>query len=231
MKTIDRVRCILAVSDRVIMPTSNEHARKPRAVEFRFYAELNDFLPAATRQRALSHRVAGTPSVKDAIEAIGVPHTEVDAILVDGRSVGFPERLHGGERVAVYPVFERLDVSTLTRLRPVPLRVTRFVADVQLGTLARSLRRLGFDTVWHSDLVDNQIIDIASKDKRIILTRNRRMLKDDRVTRGHWVRAAEPALQLDEVVRALDLGDAIRPQVSCLESNAAVEPVGLGKIG
>jgi hypothetical protein len=73
---------------------------------------------------------------------------------VDGKSVDFSHLLRGGERVAVYPMFERYDVSPVTRLRPAPLRETRFVADVHLGTLARNLRLLGFDTVWERDPAD-----------------------------------------------------------------------------
>ena len=115
--------------------TLDPHARQPREVEFRFYAELNDFLPEEKRQRAFKHRFVGTPSVKDTIEAIGVPHTEVDVILVGDKSVDFSHLLLGGERVAVYPVFERYDISPLTRLRPRPLRVARFIADVHPMTI------------------------------------------------------------------------------------------------
>src|SRR6185295_16190838 len=104
--------------------------------EFRFYEELNDFLAPALRKRSFGYTFNGTPSVKDAIEAIGVPHTEVDLVLVDGESVDFTRRLTGGERVAVYPVFERLDIATATRLRARPLRQTRFILDVHLGRLA-----------------------------------------------------------------------------------------------
>ena len=99
------------------MQTPDPYAREPHEVEIRFYAELNDFLPANSRQRAFGHVFAGTPSVKDTIEAIGVPHTEVDVILVDDESVGFSHRLRGGERVAVYPMFERYDISPLCRIR------------------------------------------------------------------------------------------------------------------
>ena len=143
------------------MPTPDSHARVSHEIEVRFYAELNDFLPPHRHQRTFTYEFHGTPSVKDTIEAIGVPHTEIDVILVDGRSVDFDHLLQGGERVAVYPVFERYDVSPLTRLRPAPLRVTRFVADVHLGTLARHLRLLGFDTTWERDFDDEEIVDIA----------------------------------------------------------------------
>ncbi|NCF24656.1 MAG: twitching motility protein PilT [Gammaproteobacteria bacterium] len=207
------------------MPTTDPHARVPREALFRFYAELNDFLPEPRRQRDLSYHFYGTPSVKDTIEAIGVPHTEVDVILVDGESVDFSHRLAGGERIAVYPVFERYDVSPVTRLRPAPLRVTRFVADVHLGTLARNLRLLGFDTVWERDLPDEAIIDIAVRDRRIILTRDMGILKNGRVTHGYWLRATDPSKQLEEVIAALDLAGSIDAYTRCMECNGLLQPV------
>lgn len=191
----------------------------------RFYAELNDFLPAARRQREFPHTFSGTPSVKDTIEALGVPHAEVDVILVDGRSVSFDHRLEGGERVAVYPVFERYDVSPVTRLRPAPLRQTRFIADVHLGTLARQLRLLGFDTAWDRDLDDREIIDVARRERRIILTRDKGILKNGGVTHGYWLRATDPDAQLEEVIRALDLARSIEPYLRCMECNGELAAV------
>lgn len=201
------------------------HAAQWCWAEFRFYEELNDFLPSARRKRAFAWRFRGTPSVKDTIEAIGVPHTEVDLVLVDGRSVGFGEKLHGGERVAVYPVFEALDISPLVRLRPAPLRVTRFVADVHLGTLARHLRLLGFDTVWRNDLEDEKIITLARDERRVILTRDKGILKDGRVKHGYWLRATKPLAQVEEVVRTLQLGASIKPYTRCLECNAMLRSI------
>lgn len=201
------------------------HAAPWHSAEFRFYEELNDFLPAARRKQAFEWRFRGTPSVKDTIEAIGVPHTEVDLVLVDGRSVGFDELLHGGERVAVYPVFERLDVSPLVRLRPAPLRDTRFVVDVHLGTLARYLRLLGFDTRWRNDLDDETIIRMARDERRVILTRDKGILKDGRVTHGYWLRATAPLLQVEEVVRALQLGPDFASYTRCLECNGLLRPI------
>lgn len=191
----------------------------------RFYAELNDFLPAECRQKEFTYSFVGTPSVKDTIEAIGAPHTEVDVILVDGKSVDFAHRLRGGERVAVYPVFERYDVTPLTRLRPAPLREPRFIADVHLGTLARRLRLLGFDTTWERNLDDVTIIDTAARERRIILTRDMGILKNGSVTHGYWLRATDPGDQLLEVIRALDLTGCIEPFVRCMECNGELESV------
>ena len=136
-----------------------DHSRPTRSAEFLFYEELNDFLPGEQRKVSFRHTFCGTPSVKDTVQAIGIPHTAIDLILVDGRSVDFAHRLRGGERVAVYPVFERLDISPVIRLRPKPLRDTRFILDVHLGKLARYLRMLGFDAAYDRDWDDETIIN------------------------------------------------------------------------
>src|SRR5690348_641805 len=169
-------------------PAYKAARRPPHSVaDFRFYEELNDFLRPELRKRTFRHAFSGTPAVKDVIEAIGVPHSEVDLVLIDGKSVDFGRRLRDGNRVAVYPVFERLDVTSLTRLRPRPLRRTRFVLDVHLGTLARYLRLLGFDTLYRNDYDDHQIVQVAQEQSRIILTRDKGLLKHRAVTRGRWV--------------------------------------------
>jgi len=146
-------------------------------------------------------------------------------ILVDGVSVGFDHVLRGGERVAVYPVFERFDISPILRLRPAPLRVTRFIADVHLGTLARYLRLLGFDTAWSNDLDDETIIDRALAQGRIILTRDLGILRNGRVSHGYWLRHTDPVLQMQELVRALHLRGSIKPFVRCMECNGEVQAI------
>ena len=103
---------------------------------FRFYAELNDFLPAERRQRTLPCPFELSGSVKDMIESLGVPHTEVDLILANGRSVDFAYLVQDGDYISVYPVFESIDISPVLRVRPEPLRETAFVLDVHLGRLA-----------------------------------------------------------------------------------------------
>ena len=204
------------------MPT---HTPLERTATFRFYEELNDFLPATRRKRDFVHRFVGTPSVKDTIEALGVPHTEVDLILVDGVSVGFDRKLGGGERVAVYPTFERFDVAPLNRLRAAPLREPRFVLDVHLGKLARYLRMLGFDTRYQNDYDDPTIIALAARDRRIILTRDLGILKHNAVTHGYWLRATAPLDQLREVIDAFDLARSIAPFTRCMACNGLLHSV------
>jgi uncharacterized protein with PIN domain len=194
-------------------------------VVLRFYEELNDFLPEERRKASFSHRFRGTPAVKDVVESLGVPHTEIDVILVDGESVGFGHRLRGGERVAVYPTFERFDVSSLTRLRPEPLRETKFIADVHLGKLARCLRLVGLDTLYERELDDAGIAARARDERRIVLTRDRGLLKRKAVTHGHFVRATKADAQLLEVVEVFDLKGRLAPFSRCLGCNGAIRPV------
>jgi len=198
----------------------------PRAhAEFRFYEELNDFLAAELRQRDFPVEVDRARSVKDAIESVGVPHTEVDLILVDGNSVDFAHLLRGGERVAVYPMFERLDISPVVRLRPLPLRDPRFVADVHLGKLARHLRMAGFDVLWDNAWDDDEIVRTASLQRRTILTRDKGMLRRREVERGYFVRATESGAQLAEVLRALQLETRVAPFTRCRVCNSLLEDV------
>jgi len=192
---------------------------------FRFYAELNDFLPEERRQREFTYEFLGSPAVKDAIEALGVPHVEVDLILVNGRSVPFSYRLQPGDRVAVYPMFEFLDISPLTRLRPRPLRRPAFVADVHLRKLARLLRLLGFDVVFRDDADDPELVELSVREGRILLTRDRQLLKHGALTHGYFVRSERPVEQVREVIRRFDLAGQVRPFTRCLECGGPLERV------
>jgi uncharacterized protein len=197
----------------------------PIVCEFRFYEELNDYLRPEQRKRSITREIAGTPSVKDAIEALGVPHTEIDLILVDGRSVRFDRRLRGGERIAVYPEFERFDITPIHRLRPRPLRHPRFVADVHLGTLARYLRLLGFDTLYGNNFDDDELARLTARERRILLTRDVGLLKRNAVVRGQWLRSRDPERQVEEIVEALHLKRAFRPFARCMTCNGLLTVV------
>jgi uncharacterized protein with PIN domain len=211
-----------------VKESETNHEALLRTSIFRFYEELNEFLPVRQRKKSFEYTFTGTPSVKNCIEAIGVPHTEVDLILVDGVSVDFEILLKGGERVSVYPVFELLDISPLVRLRPKPLRETRFIVDVNLGKLTRKLRLLGFDTLFRNDLEDDEIVEIAVNENRVILTRDKGVLKHTAAIRGYWVRNSDPQKQVREVVERLQLQNSFRPFTLCSSCNgrlAAVDKV------
>lgn len=192
---------------------------------FRFYAELNDFLPPEKRQTSFPYAFAGKPAVKDSIEAIGAPHTEVDLIITNGKAVGFDYHLRDRDRVSVYPVFERLDITPLLRLREKPLRKTKFILDVHLGKLARYLRMLGFDTFYRNDYEDAQIVRISVADRRIILTRDQGLLKNGAVTHGTWLRSTSPRTQVREVLQRFDLFAQIKPFARCMVCNGKIERV------
>ncbi len=192
---------------------------------FRFYEELNDFLPPARRKVEFEHHFHRRASIKDMIEALGVPHPEVELILVNGVSVGFDHIVGNGDRIAVYPVFESFDVSMQIRLRPEPLRRTRFVLDVQLGTLARYLRLCGFDTLYRNDYKDAELARIAAHQERILLTRDRDVLKRRIVTRGYFVRSDRPCCQLTEVFSRFQLHRATAPFTRCPLCNGQLRDI------
>ncbi|HZU47228.1 MAG TPA: Mut7-C RNAse domain-containing protein [Mycobacterium sp.] len=194
-------------------------------VDVRAYAELNDFLGADARGMTLRRPFRGHQTVKDVLEAMGIPHTEVDLILVNGEPVDFAHRPTTGDRIAAYPVFEALDIGATTRLRPVPLRDPRFVVDVNLGRLARLLRVLGFDVWWSSDADDQSLADISLAQQRTLLTRDRGLLKRRAITHGLFVRADDPEEQILEVIRRLDLRQRLAPLTRCVRCNGRLATV------
>lgn len=192
---------------------------------FRFYEELNDFLRPDQRHHEFDCRYARAATTKHMIEALGVPHTEVELILVNGESSGFDRLLQDGDRVAVYPRFEALDVTPLLRVRSYPLRNPRFVADAHLGGLAHLLRMMGFDTLYDNNYHDDELVDIVRNEGRILLSRDRELLKRRDVTHGCYLHAQKPEHQLRELVERLDLARGARPFTLCLHCNVPLRPI------
>lgn len=191
----------------------------------RFYAELQDFLPDCLRSGEVIRTFDVPGSVKDMIEACGVPHTEVDLILANGRSVGFSYRVEDGDRISVYPQFESFDISPILEVRPEPLRQVRFVADNHLGRLTRYLRLLGLDTSYERDWSDPELVRISTSEHRILLTRDVQLLKTGSLTHGYYVRATDPREQLTEVVRRFHLSGELDPFSRCMACNGVLAPV------
>jgi uncharacterized protein with PIN domain len=197
---------------------------KNKAV-FRFYEELNDFFPAAERKKDRPYEFWGSPSVKDAIEAQAVPHTEVDLIIVDQKSVDFDYRLMDGDRVAVYPVFESMDISPLNHLRPEPLRKIRFAVDRNLADLARWLRLLGLDVHCDIRLNKSAFRTRAIQDKRVILTSDRQILKQKDVTHGYYIRSGKRSQRIREILKRFELEDQLKPFTRCMICNGRLTSV------
>ncbi|WP_458317235.1 Mut7-C RNAse domain-containing protein [Mycolicibacterium brisbanense] len=191
-------------------------------VTVRAYAELNDFLGPESRGITVRRPFRSHQTVKDVLEAMGIPHTEVDLILVNGHAAGFEHRPATGDRIAAYPMFEALDIGATARLRPVPLRDPRFVIDVNLGRLARLLRLLGFDVWWSNDADDDTLAEISLTQHRILLTRDRGLLKRRAVTHGLFVHSQHAEEQTLSVLRRLNLQQRVAPFTRCVRCNGSL---------
>jgi len=196
----------------------------------RFYGELSDFLPPYKRNKTFPHALKGGPSVKDALESMGVPHTEIDVILVNRRPVGFSARVAHGDKIAVYPSGSSKRSQHVRHLKKAFPYRARFVVDSHLGKLARSLRLLGFDCVYRKIFPDQQIVQIGAREKRIILTRDLGLLKNKIIRYGRWVRATDPPQQLKEIIREYGLAGRVRPLSLCLECNGKIRRVAKKRI-
>jgi uncharacterized protein with PIN domain len=193
---------------------------------FRFFGNAGDFLARYRREGAFAHYFRGTPSIKDRIETLGTPHTEVAHIRIDGEFCSFRHLLSGGEYVEVfssdYPPENRPTTPPLNA--PPPGRPC-FVADVNLGRLARLLRLLGFDTLYRNDYNDAHVAGLSAREDRVVLTRDRRLLMRRDVTYGYFVRTDLPELQAQEVMQRFRLHDFTRPFHRCSRCNGIVHRV------
>jgi len=199
-------------------------------IYFRFYEELNDFLPEEKRKVRFVHNFIDRTSVKDLIESLGVPHTEVDMIFVNGNSVGFDFLISDGDDISIYPLFESFDISDVQHLRPNPLRDPKFIADVHLGRLARYLRMMGFDVLYKNNFDDDEIIKISLDKKRAILTKDRGILKRSEITHGYWVRSSKVKEQVVEIIERFDLKKLINEFTRCIECNSPLESISKNEV-
>lgn len=190
---------------------------------FRFYASLNDFLPPQQRQKCFAYCFKGKPSIKDTIEAIGVPHPEVELIIKNGEVVDFSEPVQKDDRWSIYPHFFSFSINH-HKLRS-PLEIPRFVLDVHLGKLATKMRLLGLDTLYENNYADAELADISAQQQRILLTRDLGLLKRSIVTYGYWIRNQNPQLQLEEVLNRFNLFSLITPFKRCVHCNGLINLV------
>ena len=191
---------------------------------FTFHKELNDFLSKYQKDKTIFYRFNGKPSVKDSIEAIGVPHTEVEHIIANGISVGFDYHIKNRDEINVYPLFSDIKCSDPIKLRP-EIDGVGFILDVHLGKLARLLRMCGFDTIYCNDYDDHRIAGLAAGSGRIVLTRDRRLLKFKNIVYGYWLRSGNPHDQLKEVLKRYCLYDSIEEFKRCIRCNGFIEKV------
>jgi len=210
-------------------------------VTLHFYGELNDYLSEAQRDSDIEHEFQKPRSVKDLIESIGVPHPEIDIIMVDGVSVDFRYQVQDGDSIAVYPGHHspdmrpdmqpdiqpsiQPDMQTIRHLLPKAIEPPAFVLDVHLGKLAAYMRMLGFDCLYRNDYDDPELARISSTQVRTLLTCDRKLLHRNEVTHGYFVRSRDPQVQISEVIRHFGLNQRIRPFSRCINCNGLIAPV------
>jgi len=180
---------------------------------FRFHGDLSGFLKREHRERAFAHACARAASLKNAIEALGVPHTEAGRVTVNGAPATLQRMVREGDEIEVFPVTTAMGTAPI------------FLADAHLGGLARFLRMLGFDTLHQNDYRDSDIRRLAERERRIVLTRDRELLKCREIEHGCYVRALKAEAQLREVAQRYRLAPLARPFTRCLRCNVELRPV------
>jgi uncharacterized protein len=200
---------------------------------FRFHRELNEFLARSQRDQAFACACPPASTTKHMIEALGVPHTEVEIILRNGQPASFDVPIENGDRIEVYPGGALAPESrTGARLRE-PLRTESlsFIADAHLGGLAQLLRLAGFDTRYDNHFPDDEIERLALAEHRVVLTRDRELLKRRALVHGCYVRALPPDAQWCEVAGRLGLANHVRPFRLCLMCNAPLRAASADELG
>ncbi len=190
---------------------------------FHFLAELNYFLPPSKRNISFTHFFKGRTSIKDMIEALGVPHPEVEFIWVNGQSVDFSYIVQDGDRITVYPISATREINPTIQVRPNNLSDYRFILDIHLGKLANGLRMLGFDTLYRNDYNDIELAQISADEQRILLTRDKGLLMRSKVIYGYYVRATNPEKQVVEVLHRFNLFSSVLPFYRCIRCNGLLE--------
>lgn len=190
----------------------------------RFYAELNDHLAPQLRFRTFELPLVEGATVAGLLAGAGVPLLEVDLVLHNGEPARFEDPVASGDRLSVYPVFETFDIGQTQRLRPRPLRTPSFLLDVHLGKLGIFLRMLGFDASSTTGTADDELVRISLIEHRLLLSKDRALLRDPRLERASAVEATDTREQLLEVVKRFDLGGSVQPFTRCLHCNTLLVP-------
>jgi uncharacterized protein with PIN domain len=195
-----------------------------RQVTFHFHGRLADYLASGPETGGLDYASSGPAAVKHPIEALGVPHTEVECILANGQPVGFDYILQSADRFDIHPEIPQ-EVPAPVPLRPPLPTPVRFVADNHLGRLVTYLRLLGFDVLHPKRLDDVQLAELSADQERVLLSRDRRLLMRKIVVHGFCLQSRDPRQQLAGVLDRFDLRRAITPWRRCLRCNGRLRPV------
>jgi uncharacterized protein with PIN domain len=200
----------------------------PFTVRLNLHGDLDYFVRSGARGRRVERRLGEKTSVKDVIESCGVPHPEVDLILVNGQAADFDYAITSDADVELYPAGKTCLYSKYKRLQSITSQ--SFVADGHLGRLTRNLRLLGFDVAYHPKAEDRQLLGIMQRENRALLTRDRRLLMHAVVKTGYCPRSQNAEKQTVEVIRRFDLLNSIAPFTRCLRCNAPLQKVSKAEI-
>lgn len=200
-----------------------------KKVNIRFYSYLKNLLPK-NKKDLFFFDIKPGQTVKDLIESLGIPHTEINLILVNSKIEDFSYQMNDNDRISVYPKFYHIDINSINKLDSDIPDEFKFIADVHLGKLAKDLRMLGFDCIWKNDFQDKEIIDFAINSNRIILTRDKGILKHAKIKYGYLIKSHQHYDQLLEIVERYDLIDKFSPFSRCMECNTPTNLIEKNKI-
>jgi hypothetical protein len=186
---------------------------------FTFHGDLINFLSPSWRLKVAQYSFHPHQTVKHLIEAAGIPHTEVCAIVSNGESVGSDYHAQENDQIDIYP-YDAQHVRTKGDSVPV-----QFLLDNHLGKLARILRMLGLDCLYDNNFQDDRLAELALQTGRVLLTRDRRLLMRNSVSKGYCLRSTSPSSQVVEVLRRYQLASQVRPFTRCMNCNEPLQPV------
>jgi len=202
----------------------NDPKKMQNKATFLFHNELNVFLSQKKKNTKVEYQYRNSPSVKDSIEAIGVPHPEVAVILVNNQPVNFDYKISNHDEIEVFPYHHGLEIPDIVNIKP--LEKARFILDVHLGGLARYLRMAGFDVLYNNeDWGDKYIADRGGEEERIVLTRDVGLLKRSSVVYGYYIRKKNSYEQFEEITERYQLKEDFEPFTRCIKCNGIIRDV------
>lgn len=194
-------------------------------IKFRFYEELNIYLPEGNRKIWFDFYFIGIHTLREIFRSMKVPMTEIDLVLVNQHSKDLDYEVQDRDRISVFPIFESLDISGITKVREKPLRNPTFICDVHLGRLCRYLRMLGFDTAYSNRFSPTNLIEQSIAEKRILLSKSYRLTHYPKVERAYRIRSSDPEEQIKDLICHLSLADLADPFTRCLNCNSELQSV------
>jgi uncharacterized protein with PIN domain len=219
-----------AQSDRIAVH-NNQHIvtlmnnGKASAITIFLSEGLQALLRRGLKGEEIQYRLQRRASIKDIVESLGIPHTEIGAVRVGNRTTDFGFIPEPGQRIQVSEITPPCDVTRPSKLRPAPLPTVRFMVDVNVGRLAALLRLTGFDTAYSNSLDDRHIAELAHGENRVVLTKGRALLKRSKIVFGRLVRAVLPEDQLTETLQFFGLAGPYSLFSRCLRCNRKLQPI------